>query len=259
MADSEAEAWRPPLFASRTGFIPDLLAAVRRFFDIQAGSVWRDLRPILQSVEGTVVDVGCGAQPYRRLLPRSVTYVGIDTAAAKSDFGYQVPDTLCFSGDTWPIADQSADVILCTETMEHVFDTRQFLGEVSRCLASAGLLIATVPFSARWHFIPHDYWRFTPSTLQNLLREAGFHQIRIYARGNEFTVAAYKVMALILKYLMPQHASAIGAIAGRIAGLVLLPCLFFLAVIANISLRTAGGDDCLGYTILAARTADSKP
>jgi SAM-dependent methyltransferase len=258
--DSDAEAWRPPLFAfPAPGFVPDALAAIRRFFDIQAGSVWHDLRHILESVEGTVVDVGCGAQPYRRLLPPSAIYVGIDTAAAKSDFGYEVPDTLYFSGDTWPIPDKSADVILCTETMEHVFDTRRFLGEVSRCLAPTGLFVATVPFSARWHFIPHDYWRFTPSTLQYLLEEAGFHQIRIYARGNEFTVAAYKVMALILTCLMPQHASVIGAILGRIVGLFLLPVFFVLAVIANISLRSAGGDDCLGYTILAGRKANPEP
>ena len=235
--------------------MPDLMAGVRRFFDIQAGSIWRDLAPILKSVKGTVVDVGSGAQPYRRLLPADVTYIGIDTASAKSNFGYEMPDTLYFSGDTWPVSGRIADLILCTETMEHVFDTRQFLGEVARCINSNGLFVATVPFSARWHFIPNDYWRFTPSTLRRLLEDAGFHRISVYARGNEYTVAAYKVMALILKCLMPQGGSALSRALLRLTGFFLLPLFVLLAVVANLSLRTPGGDDCLGYTVVAERSA----
>ena len=64
--------------------------------------------------------------------------------------------------------------------MEHVPEPAGFLAEASRCLRPGGRLLLTVPFAARWHYIPHDYWRFTPSALERLLSAAGFDRIAIY-------------------------------------------------------------------------------
>jgi hypothetical protein len=41
----------------------------------------------------------------------------------------------------------------------------------------------------------------------------------------------------------------------RLAGLAFLPFFVLLAVVANLSLRGRGGDDCLGYTVLAVRSS----
>jgi hypothetical protein len=38
--------------------------------------------------------------------------------------------------------------------------------------------------------------------------------------------------------------------------LLFLPLFVLLAVIANLSLSGSGGDDCLGYTVLAVRGPD---
>ena len=35
-------------------------------------------------------------------------------------------------------------------------------------------ILLTVPFAARWHFVPYDYWRFTPSSFRYLLETTGF-------------------------------------------------------------------------------------
>jgi len=115
-------------------------------------------------------------------------------------------------------------------------------------------LLLTVPFAARWHFIPYDYWRFTPSSLNQLLTASGFHNVGVYARGNACTVACYKLMTLLLLLLMPQTASIISGLLLRLAGLMFLPLFFLLAVVANLSLRGRGGDDCLGYTVVAVRS-----
>ena len=158
-------------------------------------------------MRGTLVDVGCGAQPYRSLLHPTVEYIGIDIAEAEERFGYLNADTRYFTGDTWPVDDATADTLLATELLEHVVDPSVFMREAHRSLKPGGKLILTVPFAARWHFIPHDYWRFTPSSLELLLGENGFENPRIYARGNELTVASYKTMALILPLLFPQHST----------------------------------------------------
>lgn len=230
-----------------------MLVALRRFVDVQAGSVWHDVAPELRREHGTLVDVGCGAQPYRGLLPADAEYIGVDTVDAKDHFGYSLPDTRYFEGDVWPIADASVDVVLATETLEHVPCPRRFMAEGFRCSKPGGRLILTVPFSARWHFIPYDYWRFTPSSLALLLEEAGLVDVEVYARGNAVTVAAYKLMSLVLPLLFPQRSSRLGRVTLRLLGVALAPVLLVCALIAQLSLRSRGGDDCLGYTVFARR------
>lgn len=253
LLERASELWKPPNFAPLKTRRQRMLHAARCFLDLQAGTLWRDLSTELPLLRGRVLDVGCGAQPFRTLLHPSAQYVGIDTADAKAHFGYEMPDTLYFAGGVWPIANGSVDAILCTETLEHVPEPREFLAEAARCLRPRGQLILTVPFAARWHYIPYDYWRFTPSGLQRLLDGAGFGKVAVYARGNEVTVACYKVMALLLPLLFPQGRGGPAAWALRAIGVLCLPLLVLLALIANLSLGTGGGDDCLGYTVLAER------
>jgi hypothetical protein len=56
-----------------------------------------------------------------------------------------------------------------------------------------------------------------------------------------------------LPLLLPQNKKPFTALALRSAAVPFLPCLLFLAAIANLSLRSAGGDDCLGYTVIAEK------
>ena len=222
--------------------------------DLQAASAWRDLKAPLALSEGVVLDVGAGAQPYRGLLSPLATYRAIDIAEADDKFGYQNADTDYFSGDVWPVASESVDVVLSTETLEHVPDTDLFLAEANRVLRRGGTIVLTVPFSARWHHVPFDYWRFTPTGLQLVLERNGFGDIVVHARGNAVTVAMLKCSALIL----PLFLSPVGRCRWlrMCAGLLLSPILAGFVMIGQVSLRAAGGADCLGYTIFAARSRD---
>jgi SAM-dependent methyltransferase len=253
VAEKSAEHWRPPLFAPPSGALSRVAAALRRFFDLQAGSIWRDLEQLLPTVAGSVLDVGCGAQPYRQLFAKMAHYVGIDTEDAVAHFGYDIPDTRYFKGDRWPVEDSSIDFILCTETLEHIAEPTSVLTEAMRCLRPGGTLLLTVPFAARWHFIPYDYWRFTPSGLKRLLSSCGFDDVRVYARGNAVTVAAYKTMALMLRLIMPQTTRAMYRILLVFLSIPLWPLFVALAIAGNLSLMGDGGDDCLGYTVLTRK------
>jgi SAM-dependent methyltransferase len=252
LAQATGERWRPPLHVAPVTPLARLVAKLRRGVDLQAASVWRDLASELPKARGVVLDVGSGAQPYRPLLSPNAHYVGIDTAHARSDFGYEVPDTTYFEGETWPVESASVDLVLCTETLEHVLDPARLLDEAHRCLREGGGLLLTVPFAARWHFIPHDYWRFTPSGLKYLLERAGFTSVRVYARGNALTVACYKLMALGLPLLFPQSSRPV-AQAFRLLAALLLPLILLTAIVGRLSLLGSGGDDCLGYTVIALR------
>ncbi|MBV9358216.1 MAG: class I SAM-dependent methyltransferase [Chloroflexi bacterium] len=247
------ERWRPPSFAPDTDRRGRVKAAVRRLVDLQAGSLWRDLSEPLSQARGTLLDVGCGAQPYRRLIPPGTTYIGLDTEESEVHFGYATPDVRRIALDgVWPVGDRCADIVLATETLEHVQNPDTFLAQAHRCLRPGGRLILTVPFAARWHYIPHDYWRFTPSGLRLLLERARFTDVAVHGRGNERTVACYKLLSLLLPIAFPQAHP--GSVRMRPLALLILPLIVALAVIGNCSLRMPPGDDCLGYTVFATRT-----
>ncbi len=256
LAYSATESWRPPTFLQYDYSCRPLLAKLRRFLDLQAASIHQDLSQLLPQVRGKVVDVGCGAQPYRQLFNTTVNYQGIDHQDAVK-FGYEVPDVLLYSGTHWPVESDSVDVVLATETLEHVPDPSKFLSEAERVLKSEGSLVLTVPFSARWHYIPFDYWRFTPSTLATLLTANGFESIAVYARGNGVTVASYK----LLTFIYTGYGIRITGVACQVGvGFARLFCLpvailgmLILALVGQVSLTGRGGDDCLGYTVVARK------
>ncbi len=252
LVQHRAEQWRPPLHSAGKGAGARLIQTVSRFLDLQLGSIWRDLSRVLPEVRGVVVDVGCGAQPFRTLFDSSVCYIGVDTEDAEAHFGYRTSDTRYYPGGRLPIEDGSSDFVLCTETLEHIVRPLAFLCELGRCLKPGGQLLLTVPFAARWHFVPYDYWRFTPPTLAHLLTEAGFRDARVYARGDSLTVACYKVMGCLLPLLLAGTANPVTLIVRRLVGLALSPLLALCAIGANLSLAAgAQGEDCLGYTVLA--------
>lgn len=247
-----AEAFRPPPHERPVPGLSGLRVRLRRFADLQFGSIWRDLETLLPRVEGTLVDVGAGAQPFRDLLSPTVRYIAVDVDEAEQRFGYRTAGTRYFHGDVLPVESGEGDTVLCTETLEHVRGTAQFLSELRRVLAPGGLLVLTVPFAARWHFVPQDFWRFTPSGLEHLLTGAGFRDVRVYARGGALAVACYKVLGLIFLMLAGGGRQGIVAWLSRGLGVALLPVGALAVLLGNAGIQvTRAPEDTLGYTVLA--------
>lgn len=218
----------------------------RTFMDMQVASVVRHLRPWLQQRSGTLLEVGCGAQPYRHLVPAACRYTGLDGEEAEVHFNYRLPDTVYYQGDTFPFEDGSFDSLFHTEVLEHVYHGGQFLAECRRVLKPSGLMFFTVPFQARYHYIPHDFFRYTPAALERMLGEAGFHHVEITPRGSDITVAAYKNMSVLYRWVQSGP-------GGMIAGILLSPLALPVLIVGWLSLRLSVGsrDDCLGYTVTA--------
>src|SRR5271167_4811545 len=100
--ERHSEAWRPPRFQPVRTRMERLTAAARRFVDLQAGSIWSDLSRLLPHCRGFVLDVGCGAQPYRPLVHPDASYHAIDHVDAARYFGYRLADTTYYEGTRWP-------------------------------------------------------------------------------------------------------------------------------------------------------------
>jgi SAM-dependent methyltransferase len=250
--ERRAEGFRPPRHERIDGRAARWRVRLRALADLQYRSIRRDLERLLPQATGTLADVGAGAQPFRDLVRPDVKYLAIDIEEAETQFGYRTPDTRYFTGSVLPLADGEADTVLCTETLEHVLDPCAFLRELRRILPPAGRLVLTVPFAARWHFVPQDYWRFTPSGLEHLLISAGFCEVRIYPRGGALAVAGYKGLGFVLLLLAGSGRRGAAAALARLAGLLALPAAALAAALGHVGLAFPGiADDTLGYTVLA--------
>jgi SAM-dependent methyltransferase len=255
LLDLKEEHWRPPVYSGIPGSVSGIKNFFYLFLDLQKSTIERDLRIELPKAKGDVLDVGCGTQPYRGWFPGNTRYTGIDIADSKAHFGYKAPDTIYYSGLSWPVKSRSIDFILCTETLEHVEEPLVFLKEAARVLRPQGRVLLTIPFAVRWHFVPYDYWRYTPSGLKSLLKKAGFEKVKVYARGNQLTVACYKVMGLLFALLSPMVSGVWLKIPFIGLGILGLPLLLIAAILANLSKGMDGSVDCLGYTVLAQRSS----
>ncbi len=123
----------------------------------------RDLRKVLPSLTGDVLDMGCGMGPYRPLLTSIASYVGADI-----DDGPGV-DAIIKPDSPLPFEDNSFDVVISTQVFEHVADINSCIAEIRRVLKPGGQLVASVPFIYQVHGAPHDYRRLSEYGARQLL------------------------------------------------------------------------------------------
>jgi SAM-dependent methyltransferase len=123
------------------------------------------LRPLLAGLRGDVLDVGCGAKPYRSWVPGARRYFGIDV------FPGPDVDAVIEPGRPWPVEDEEFDVVLCTQVLEHVGDVDLTIGELVRALRPGGVAVISVPFIFGEHNSPHDYRRLSRHGARRLLED----------------------------------------------------------------------------------------
>lgn len=122
--------------------------------------------------KGIVLDIGCGATPYRSLFAHTA-YFGAETKTA-STYGSTKHADILFDGRRLPVADACVDGILCSQVLEHIFEPSEFLSEIHRVLRSEGRLMLTVPFVWDEHEQPYDYARYSSFALSYLAAKHGF-------------------------------------------------------------------------------------
>ncbi len=134
-----------------------------------------------------VLDVGAGDAPYRELFAHC-DYRTVDWSGSVHEYAGDAD--IVARAEQLPLKDGAVDVVLMTQVLEHVANPAAALNEAARVLCSGGQIYLTVPFVWELHELPHDYWRFTPASLEQLLADAGFTEIRVNPRNDCFTTAA---------------------------------------------------------------------
>ena len=109
-----------------------------------------------------VLDLGAGRSPYRQFRS-DLRWTTADVDSSCN------PDFLLEEGEPLPFPDDSFDVVLCTQVLEHAAEPASLALELKRVVRPSGLLLINVPFLYPRHGSPVDYRRYTPEGLADLL------------------------------------------------------------------------------------------
>lgn len=123
-----------------------------------------------------VVDVGSFDVngTYKTLMPNDWEYIGVDIIEGKNvDIVMKDPYTL-------PFEDNSINIIISGQCLEHVQKPWELVKEMWRVLDPGGHCFITAPSKMHLHSYPHDYWRFHPEGMRFMLEDAGFDVKEVY-------------------------------------------------------------------------------
>lgn len=137
--------------------------------------------------KGRLLDLGCGAAPFFSL------YHGLVSEAILADWPtslHQNPCLDCYLDleRPLPFADETFDVIILSDVLEHVIDPNAIFREIYRVLRPDGWVLLNVPFLYWIHEAPHDYYRYTSFALIRLASNAGFRVTSLRPLGGPLLV-----------------------------------------------------------------------
>jgi SAM-dependent methyltransferase len=130
--------------------------------------LYRDLRRILPTLRGRLVDVGCLAKPYARWLTAVDAHVGLDISPSDT------VDHVIRDGEPWPLESNAFQSVLCTQVLQVVKDLPHLVNEIDRVLDVGGIAVITAPFLYNDMTMKvgdrtdHDYWRHSFQGVQEL-------------------------------------------------------------------------------------------
>jgi ubiquinone/menaquinone biosynthesis C-methylase UbiE len=246
------ERFRPVAHHPPDTFFHTIKFYARLLLDFQTLTIYKYLRKQIPAMKGKLLDVGCGNGPFEYLVNnKTCQYTGIDIADA-DNFDYKNSKIITFDGENIPFADNSFENIICTEVIEHIENPSKIIGEMYRVLKPNGLCIVTLPWSARVHFAPHDYCRYTPYKLKTLFTQ--FKSAEINNRGTDINTIVSKMIVLFFGNISSWDYTLkdILLIPFKIISLIaFIPILLIAVIFSHISLLLELGsdNDPLGYTI----------
>lgn len=126
-----------------------------------------------------VLDVACGnAMLLRKLRDDGHRVQGIDASEIRVTNNCDIPMQQGF-GEALPLPDQSADVVISLEAMEHVFDLDKALRECLRVLREGGLFLCQVPLGNFADGTNHVRI-FDPHSLRHAVEGVGLQVLNIW-------------------------------------------------------------------------------
>lgn len=131
-----------------------------------------------------ILDAGCGSGRNMVELARHGGVTGIELSETSAALARERGAGEVISGSVleMPFADDSFDLAVSLDVIEHLEDDLGALRELRRTVAPGGALLVTVP-AYQWLWSGHDeinhhHRRYTRRSLQRVAEQAGWHQAR---------------------------------------------------------------------------------
>ena len=174
-----------------------------------------------------ILDAGAGTKPYLPVYQKYFsTCISFDMSSSPHNISCV---DLISSATALPFQNDSFDCIVCTEVLEHLPEPINVLNEFRRVLKKNGMLFLTTPFLVPLHEMPNDYYRYTPSALHYMAKQAGLTVENIVAKGG------YSAFALLqLQFLMSQFWQVISRVTHLRFYHPLNPMVFILIVMPQL-------------------------
>lgn len=170
--------------------------AIKKHLEIEFG-IMND------AAEISILDLGCGSRPYRDLYQNSFSFV------VSGDYELRDSDiSIVLDAAKLPFEDDSFDVILFCEVIEHVADAESTFSEISRVLKPGGKLLIAWPFNYMLHEVPNDYRRYTEFGMAQELAAVGMRIEQISRRGD-----TYVILLAIIEFLFRGGVSKLGKLS----------------------------------------------
>jgi SAM-dependent methyltransferase len=153
----------------------------------------RSIAGLAGRVQGELIDVGCGEQPYRCYFSHAKRIVACDMDGARGKADFTCP------AHAIPVPAESFDTVLCTEVLEHVPDPLAVWREFHRILRPGGQVLLATPAFWPPHELPYDFYRYPEHGLRYLASTAGFEIRELWPRGGRWAFFG-QVGMLVLKH-----------------------------------------------------------
>jgi SAM-dependent methyltransferase len=149
--------------------------------------LYQDIESLLTLVDrkyqadDLAVDIGSDKSPYSALLNQAGYQV--KTLDLTTEFGSDLSGT----AEKTNLPDNSVDLIICTQVLEHTHSPWKAMQEFNRILKPDGYLLFSVPHAWFYHPHPSDYWRMTQEGVVTLCEDSDFKIVELRAQGGSIS------------------------------------------------------------------------
>jgi len=152
---------------------------------IRARIIFKELAIIEKEKSDKVLDIGCGDGIFSiELAKRGYGVVGVDLNVKSVNYAKYFSkrsevkiDFLVGDACHLPFANESFDIILCSEVLEHIKDDEGAIREIERVLKQNGLLILTVPSDKASPYPGHVRCGYSLYDISSKLTKSGINII----------------------------------------------------------------------------------